>query len=71
MAKQALVIVISQVNLLLSLVNDSLDFKLIEEGKFVAKNEKFKIRDLLDFIKAMFVPQMQLVGNAFNFSVED
>ena len=71
MARQALIIVISQINLLLSLVNDSLDFKLIEESKFVAKKETFKIRDLLDFIKAMFVPQMQLVGNVFSAKVEE
>lgn len=71
MARQALIIVISQINLLLSLVNDSLDFKLIEESRFVAKKETFKIRDLLDFIKAMFVPQMQLVGNTFTARVEE
>ena len=50
MARQALVIVITQLNLLLSLVNDSLDLVLIEESKFVAKNERFNIRDLLAFI---------------------
>jgi len=40
-----ILIIISQVNLLLCLVNDMLDIKLIEEGKFVPKNSLFKPRD--------------------------
>ena len=36
----------------------------------VLKNENFSIRDLLDFVKAMFMPQMELVGNQLSFTVE-
>ena len=40
-ARAIIFIVISQINLLLCLVNDILDLKLIEENKFVAKKELF------------------------------
>ena len=40
----------------MSLVNDILDIKLIEEGKFVQKIELFRPRDTFDFIMAMFEP---------------
>ena len=40
-ARDIIFIVISQINLLLCLVNDILDLKLIEENKFVAKKELF------------------------------
>ena len=38
---RVLTLIITQLNLLLSLVNDVLDIKLIESGKFVPKFETF------------------------------
>ena len=35
--KQILMIIVSQINLLISLLNDALDMRLIEEGSFKAK----------------------------------
>ena len=49
--------IIAQLNLLLCLVNDVLDIKLIQEGKFKPKLEKFEPKKLLDFIVAMFQTQ--------------
>ena len=48
--------VISQLNLLLSLVNDVLDLKLIKQGKYDPKLEKFNPSETLDFIVKMFQP---------------
>ena len=36
-ARQLILVIISQINLILCLVNDMLDLKLMDEGKFVAK----------------------------------
>ena len=49
-------IIVSQINLLLCLVNDMLDLKLIEVGQFSPKVDRFKPKDTLDFISAMFQP---------------
>ena len=49
-----------QVNLLLCLVNDILDFKLIEENKFVQKQEIFSPEATLQFITSMFSPQSKM-----------
>ena len=46
--------IISQLNLLLCLVNNVLDIKLIEQQKFQVKEEKFDPMKVLDFIAAMF-----------------
>ena len=47
-------LVISQLNLLLSQVNDVLDIKLIEEGVFEPKLSPFDPLNVLQFIKSMF-----------------
>lgn len=52
-------LVISQLNLLLSLVSDVLDMKLINEGMFNSQMESFNPKSTLDFIVAMFKPQSQ------------
>ena len=54
--RKVLIIIASQINLLISLVNDTLDLHLIEEGRFRVKNERFRPVDILDFISAMFMP---------------
>jgi len=47
-------LVISQLNLLLCLVNDVLDMKMIEQGKYEPKLEKFSPQGILKFIVNMF-----------------
>ena len=49
----------SQLNLLLSLVNDMLDLKMIKEGKYDPKLEIFNPSLTLDFIVSMFQPHSQ------------
>ena len=61
-------IIISQINLLLCLVNDILDLKLIEEDKFLPKNEIFSPRDTFSFITKMFAPQVEMVNSTLSFS---
>ena len=54
-------LVVSQLNLLLCLVNDVLDIKMIQSQKFQPKVEKFNpVKDVLEFIVAMFNPQAQM-----------
>ena len=60
-------IVISQINLLLCLVNDILDFKLIEEDKFVAKQEIFSPKSTFEFITNMFSPQAKMQNTKLKF----
>ena len=38
-------IIITQINVMLGLVNDILDMKLIQENKFVPKRELFSLED--------------------------
>ena len=61
-------IIISQINLLLCLVNDILDLKLIEENKFVPKNEVFCPRDTFNFITNMFGPQVEMQNSTLTFT---
>ena len=60
-------IIISSINLLLCLVNDILDLKLIEENKFVPKNEVFSPRDTFNFITNMFAPQVEMQNSTLSF----
>lgn len=48
--------IISQLNLLLSLVNDVLDLKMIKLDKYDPKLETFSPTETFDFIVAMFQP---------------
>ena len=47
-------ILIAQINLLLALVNDILDLKMIEDGLFEPKKQLFNPTKTLEFIKSMF-----------------
>ena len=49
-------LVTMQINLLLCLVNDILDIKLIEENKFVQKMEIFSPQATFEFICNVFSP---------------
>ena len=59
-AFQMLSLVVSQLNLLLCLVNDVLDMKLIKVGKFEAKLTEFEPAKTLRFIEDMFRPQADI-----------
>ena len=54
---QMLTLIVSQLNLLLCLVNDVLDIKLIKSGKFETKISIFEPIKTLRFIEDMFKPQ--------------
>jgi len=62
-----LTLIISQLNLLLSLVNDVLDLKMIQHGQFTAKFEHFNPAEILDFILAMFKPQAGMQGTQLGY----
>ena len=57
------------INLLLCLVNDILDIKLIEEDKFIQKQEIFSPEATLQFITSMFSPQAAMQHTALEFEV--
>lgn len=64
---QMLNLIVSQLNLLLCLVNDVLDLKLIKMDKYENKIEGFKPNDTLEFIKAMFRPQAEMQNCTISF----
>ena len=64
---QMLNLIVSQLNLLLCLVNDVLDLKLIKMDKYENKIEGFKPHDTLEFIKAMFRPQAEMQNCTISF----
>ena len=54
-------LIISQLNLLLCLVRDVLDLKLIEQGEFQLQSSAFDPNAILEFIQTMFKPQSDMV----------
>ena len=59
-ARRTVNLIISQLNLLLSQVNDVLDIKLIQEGLFEPKLALFSPLSVLEFIDAMFDQQAKM-----------
>ena len=47
-------IIISQLNLIVCLVNDIIDLKKIEEGRFFVHNINFNPRETLKFVMDIF-----------------
>ena len=66
--RSTLWLVISSINVLLSLVNDQLDLKMIEKGKFMPKLENFEPEKTFQFIINMFGPQATITNNVLEFS---
>ena len=64
---KVLALIIAQLNLLLSMVNDVLDIKLIESGNFTPKFETFNPLQTLQFIKDIFSPQTEMQKTTLNF----
>ena len=60
-------IVISQINLLLCLVNDILDLKMIEQGKFLTRKQEFNPLDIFKFIESIFSKTAQLQKTSLSF----
>lgn len=60
-------LIISQLNLLLSLVNDVLDIKLIQNGCFEPSLTVFNPLKTLNFVKAMFRPLAQMQRTSLTF----
>jgi signal transduction histidine kinase len=52
--RKLIMTVISQINLLLHLVNDILDIKMIDQNKFIRKYEEFDPAETLKFVKKIF-----------------
>ena len=63
--------VISQMNLLLSLVNDTLDLKMIEQGRFFSRKELFKPEEVFNFILNVFSIHSQLQNSKLTFEEFD
>mmetsp|Transcript_23563 Transcript_23563/g.31595 ORF Transcript_23563/g.31595 Transcript_23563/m.31595 type:complete len:132 (+) Transcript_23563:1308-1703(+) len=59
-------IMISQVNMLVCLVNDILDRKLIELGQFETRREHFDPTKILRFIVSIFANQANLQGSSLS-----
>ena len=55
-ANRLIIFIVSQINFLISHVSDTVDMRMIEEGKFCAVKQKFKLAETLDFIRALFIP---------------
>ncbi len=66
-SKQLVQIVILQVNLLLSLLNDSLDLAAIQEDNFVVKESSFNPQQVIDFVIRLFQPQAQMQQTNIRF----
>ena len=60
-------IVISQINLLICLVNDILDMKMIEQGKFVKRDQRFNPLKTFKFILNIFAQQAEMQGTDLSF----
>ena len=55
--RESLWLVVQQLNLLLFLINDVIDLKMIEANRFSAKLEQFSPQDVFCFIMSMFRSQ--------------
>ena len=54
--------VISQMNLLLCLVNDILDLKMIDQDRFVKRDEPFCPTDTFNFVAGIFKKQAEMMS---------
>ena len=68
--KRLVLLLISQMNLLLCLVNDMLDLKMIEMGEFVSRREPFKVGKTFQFILDIFQLQSQEQHTRIKYQAE-
>ena len=52
--RKIIIIVVSQINLMLSSINDINDLQLIESNSFYPKTKSFSLQDTFKFITSMF-----------------
>lgn len=52
--RKIILIVISQINLLLYLVNDILDLKMLDQNKFISRQEEFNVAETIKFVISIF-----------------
>lgn len=67
--RQTIMVLISEMNLLICLVNDLLDLKFFENNSFVAKQEEFLVKSAFIFIKTMFASQAALQNSKIELSM--
>lgn len=58
--RETIWLVVQQINLLLCLVNDVLDMKLIESNRFDLKEDVFSTAEVFSFVLNMFAPQAKI-----------
>lgn len=63
--------IMMQANILVSLINDQLDIKLVEEGQFYSQKQTFSVTKLFAFIAALFKPQNDLFNNQMTVEVDE
>ena len=68
-AFQMITTVISQMQLMLSLVNGVMDIKLIEQGKFEVDCQNFNPANAFAFILAIFRPQLDVTETGLVFEM--
>lgn len=68
--KRIVIIVISQVNLMMSLLNDILDMKLIEHDQFTPKLSTFSTEHTFKFILNLLEPQASIQNSELTFSAK-
>ena len=68
-SRKIILVVICQMNLLLCLINDILDLKMIEQDKFTTKQELFDPTKTLKFVVRIFTQQAKLQNSALSFEV--
>lgn len=59
--------IISQLNLLLSLVNGLIDINAIQQKKYQMKRVAFKPLEVFEFIQAMFANQMMVMNTTLDY----
>lgn len=67
--KKTIMIVISEVNLLICIVNDLMDLKLLENKEYVARKEEFALDSVFQFIQTMFAQQAELQKSTIKLEV--
>ena len=55
--REKILIVIAQINLLICLVQDMLDYKMFEQGQFVTRKERFSPAETFRFVLSIFAQQ--------------
>ena len=68
-ARQVILLVISQINLLLCLVNDILDLKMIQQNRFVTRLQEFNPLETFKFVIDIFRQHAEVQSTALSFEV--